>query len=865
VNRSFFKRVVAVTAAFVLVSFVTACASVKPPGDIGNFPRETYAGEDINGYFPETIHIKTRTQTFNTYHYYLIQGERIWYKSINPQIEPKDWVLFEKTGLPHNSRKRGFQKTSAVVEISADADELVALSAEGGFYRYCFDKTIAHKSNVWLDRQGWPNEEPLYLNERIAKNRAWAMGKRNMQVLYYEDPFGNQHHNGTMEIATTYVLLEDGQEIAYADPGLPSDFSRNYAGPERGAFKAVSLSASASTMFLINEAGEMYTRIADFDIVGGDPMFFKYTYIPYTSNTPGANYFSNLTEWGLPPEDWRIQPRIPLSGKAAITRYITILQNGQGNGARELRVAGLNEQGETGYWTKAIFTPSWKFKTVRLYFPQGALLQTAESEVPDSTDIRGERGQSPDKRYSGYWWNNNEKEDGWGYEISNFNILEGDCDFLISHGGEICVVKLHPVELWTFIKRDYLPGRNGPPKMFFVTLDIPENAFDGLSEPFTRRLRQKFAKKDKVLFQYSIAASTRYIFMRDMETDSVLFLTDGTLSDYLPEFRSTWYIENYDELNRYLSPELVVSDYTGGGYTIGDYTIGELEHKIEMNKIFRRELKEHISLLRKNKFSALQLDMIYLPLHYFVRFSPLRFIDLPKMKTMTTHGDKVVLSNSAYIDLVSNTGIWIDERILELLETRISYYEDRVKQLERGREEETPGQFSETISGYWDIAGLPHNVAGTFYTPSSTEQIPATLTFGRDEDGQDYFGWYFAIGEFAIGEFAIGEFASGDPGTEDDISYAFFIDPRKSAKTIYSRGGKTPEQRTVQLDCTIYVNPGIKTAIGQNVADRSLKPFIMPGRNVINVRITFDGNIFEIREHPAAHAHTLIFRGKRLP
>jgi hypothetical protein len=120
------------------------------------------------------------------------------------------------------------------VEISADADELVALSVEGAFYRYCFDKTIAHKSNVWLDRQGWPKEEQLYLDGRTAKNIAWATGKRNMQVLYYEDAFGNQHHNGTQEIVTTYMLLEDGQEIAYADTGLPADFSRNFTGPERG-------------------------------------------------------------------------------------------------------------------------------------------------------------------------------------------------------------------------------------------------------------------------------------------------------------------------------------------------------------------------------------------------------------------------------------------------------------------------------------------------------------------------------------------------------------------------------------------------------------------------------------------------------
>jgi hypothetical protein len=167
-----------------------------------------------------------------------------------------------------------------------------------------------------------------------------------------------------MEIATTYVLLEAGQEICYADTGLPPDFSRNYLGPERGAFKAAALSASASTMFVINKEGEMYTRLADFDTTGCDPLWFKYTYIPYKSDLPGTDYFSNLNEWGLPAEDWRPQPAIPLAGKALITRHITILQNGRGNEARELRVAGLNESDKRGYWTKAIFDDIWKFKAV---------------------------------------------------------------------------------------------------------------------------------------------------------------------------------------------------------------------------------------------------------------------------------------------------------------------------------------------------------------------------------------------------------------------------------------------------------------------------------------------------------------------
>jgi hypothetical protein len=200
---------------------LNACAStgIRPGFDVGDFLRLSYGAEDINGAFPEAIYIKTRTQIFNAYHYYLLHEGLIWHKSIAPEDEPKDWTLFEKTGLPHNKRKPSFNETNAIVEIFVDADELAALSEEGGSYRCCFDSIIARPNKVWLDRQGWPNEEQLYLDRRTAGNRAWALGKRNSHVLYYEDPFGNQHHNGTMEIATTYVLLKDGQEIAYADTG----------------------------------------------------------------------------------------------------------------------------------------------------------------------------------------------------------------------------------------------------------------------------------------------------------------------------------------------------------------------------------------------------------------------------------------------------------------------------------------------------------------------------------------------------------------------------------------------------------------------------------------------------------------------
>ncbi|MDR1142730.1 MAG: hypothetical protein LBK77_00745, partial [Spirochaetaceae bacterium] len=707
---------------------LTSCRSANAPfgdavsGDApfgpGGFPRERIE-EDLNGIFPEAVYIKTRTQTFNTYHYYIIRDGRIWYKSIDKTKEPAEWTLFKRTGLPRNFWRLNFSKPERIVNISADADELCALSEDGRFYRFCFDSIISRPGNIWFDRQGWPVEEPLFLDGRTINNTAWALGKRNAHVLYYEDPFGNQHHNGTMEIATTYMLLEDGQEICYADSGLPSDFSRNYLGPERGAFKSIALSASASTIFVMNGAGEMYTRIADFDIIGCDPLFFKYTYIPYKSNLPGTNYFSNLTEWGLPPEDWRQQPGIPLEGNAAISRFITILQNGQGNGARELRVAGVNGEGETGYWSKAVFDSQWEFKKVPLYFPSGSLLRSGAEA--------GERAVSLDTRLRGFRWTNNERDPEYVYEIPNFNILEGKCELRITRGEETCVLTLHPVELWTYQKRDYLPGRTGAPKLFFTTLDLGAETFEGFSEEFRAYLDKYYRKNDKALFQYILGAKSHYAFLVDKDAaGSVLVLAGDAAGEITPDdfalLQKTWYIDYSGEAEAFYSPELTLDEnsVTAAGQE-------DLRRKIRLNEEFRDRLKAKIDSLKNAKVLAFGVSAAYLPLDATIRFSFLRFIDVPKMRTITTFGREIVMLNYAYINTISDAQIWVNEKIIELLDMRIRAFTDLVRQNAREKPAVLPEWFSGTVTGYWNIAGLPARVSGVFLNPSrlSREESPA--------------------------------------------------------------------------------------------------------------------------------------------
>jgi hypothetical protein len=827
--RSLFRGKAAGGLVFVLLLSLSGCASLARDRRERAAPPDP-AEEDINGVFPEAVYIKTRTQTFNTYHYYILNDGLIWYKSRDGKKEPADWTLFQKTGLPRDPWKIGFNKPERIVEISADADELAALSEEGGFYRFCFDMIITRKNNVWFDRQGWPVEEQLFLDKRTANNAAWALGKRNSQVLYYEDPFGNQHHNGTQEIATTYVLLEDGQEIVYADTGLRSDFSRNYIGPERGAFKALALSASASTMFVMNDAGEMYTRIADFDIVGCDPMLFKYTYIPYRSGIPGTNYLSNLTEWGLPAEDWRAQPPIPLDGKAALSRHITILQNGQGNGARELRVAGLNAEGKTGYWTKAIFGESWTFRAVPLYLSPASLL--------GNTGNTGGRGETLDRAFRGFWWNGGGKEPGVVYEIPNFNILEGSCDLRITRGEETCVLTLHPVELWTYQKRDFSPGRTGSPKMFLVTVSLDENALAGLSESFAAFVQERFGRYDKKLFQYTLAAKNGFCLLQNsVVTDQAVFLTDGTVSDNFLEFDDAWYLDYSDTVERYNSAELTVENQL--------LTPGGVKAKIERNKGLRKRLKAEIDEAEQLKLLGFGVNFGYLPLDGIARISPLQFVDVPKIRTMTRFGARIVLLNSAYTYRISDIQRWVNQKIMDLLDLRIACYAELAKRLpEEGKSVSLPPWYSEGISAYWDIAGFPRKARGSFRLPrlSRTEELPAVLTFTPLERGKQIFGWSLTV--------------------DSSPAFTLFIDPGKSFKTIYERKGKSPGELPLTIDCTLYIDSAAKTGFEQTIAEWSLAPFDKWDNSGIGVRLTFDGEYFEIQEYPAIHRNKTIFRGK---
>jgi len=292
---------------------------------------------------PEQLTLKTPTQTFTTTHEVALHDGRLWWRRLGGK-----WTLLPPDGLP---APRGrlealkelaadlpvlpapFRRPERIEAISADGDNLIAIGPGGTVY-YAKLSTLE-----WVDDWGPSGMKgPL----SVKGLDAYAMSHRKIP---YEDLDGNPHPVSA-GVTTLYGLRDGGRSLVYADPWLPPKFERVICLPERGRFVASALSASASTVFVMDASGKSYTRLVDFDIHGDNPAL-PYSYLREKRSGPKSAVRT------LPGPDWVLQPKIP--GKHS-TR-ITIVQTGSTNADRELRVGG-----DGGVWVKAVDAQAWSFK-----------------------------------------------------------------------------------------------------------------------------------------------------------------------------------------------------------------------------------------------------------------------------------------------------------------------------------------------------------------------------------------------------------------------------------------------------------------------------------------------------------------------
>jgi len=343
---------------------------------------------------PQAIHLKTPEQTFSRRYDYALRGGRIYWKLRQPELgapEPR-WALLGPAGLPFQESGPRADDPKHIVSIAADSTGLVAVADDDRIFDIQIDDLWKGKF-LWYYGWGFPWRVlpgPAWLPR---EHRAWTYSLLNLGAIYSEDMDGNPH--AIIAVDSVFVLPPDGRSLWFDDPWLPPNkFDFRIAGPERGAFAAVNISASGSLLMVIDRRGRIYTRLIDFDSVGGNPGInysYERRHFGYRGTGAGALLRALLPMFldvrSLPADPWHRQPDVT-EGK--ITDRITVLQTGEGNMARELRVEGTGGGGATGYWHKMVHAERWVFRATGEPIDRPFLDPQAPPEVTESTDERCE-------------------------------------------------------------------------------------------------------------------------------------------------------------------------------------------------------------------------------------------------------------------------------------------------------------------------------------------------------------------------------------------------------------------------------------------------------------------------------------------
>lgn len=331
----------------------------------------------------EAIEIKTKTHTFNHTHDFCLSERVIWCRLRNHTEDKWNPVYFTH-----------YKDQNTPESIFCDGANLVVVDEsrtvyykkilrefrnteinQTNRYRFPANLDIENSSYIAMDkseRNNWKNKwfSLPYLNlvlnlitgKRLQLSptaKAWAVSHRGVYNNYLEDRLRRPHpvDGGT---TTFYELESNGKDIIEHDPWSPQLAKISIPLPEtsQSIFKAENISVSASTLMVIGyemKKGEMHqqlkiqTFLADIDSLGWNPIQFPYDYF----------YNEDQKVWVLPLPSWQTHD-VTIPENSFITKQITIIQTGEGNNNRELRIIGT-KHGQSGYYCKNINENEWDF------------------------------------------------------------------------------------------------------------------------------------------------------------------------------------------------------------------------------------------------------------------------------------------------------------------------------------------------------------------------------------------------------------------------------------------------------------------------------------------------------------------------
>ena len=262
-----------------------------------------------------------------------------------------------------------FTRPERLIALTADDDEVAVLSEDRQmFYRRKYANIFV--PDDW--NEGWGQAKTLHVvfPDHLTGHKGWSLGRITaFGTGYKEGPDGRIFEWGPAAVSmeTMVWLSPDGRIIYYLDSGTPPEVEHYVEAPFRGQWRGEAINSAASTVMLLDRFGGVYTKIADFDLLGSTPTH-PYCYLEECDDEPyyaPGDIRSGMSDIRLPPEGWQLHPPIlppeAWGDDTWVSTRISILPTGKGNAERELRVVG-SYSGEIGTWRKKLRDATWQFK-----------------------------------------------------------------------------------------------------------------------------------------------------------------------------------------------------------------------------------------------------------------------------------------------------------------------------------------------------------------------------------------------------------------------------------------------------------------------------------------------------------------------
>jgi hypothetical protein len=395
------------------------------------------------------------------------------------------------------------------------------------------------------------------------------------------------------------------------------------------------------------------------------------------------------------------------------------LQNGRGNAARELRVAGLNKDAQTGFYSKQIMqsdSDDWKFVQVPLFFEEDDFLPVTKEGIPFEVQ-KTLYGKKQEFSYTGNFWKNGKQNTQIQCEIPDFPMSEGECTLILTYKDETKKITLHPVEIWSYMFRNN-PGLDGTAKNFFVTFDYDDSAINSKYPEFDKILKEIFADKKKVLFSSNASATDKYFKLSVKKTKHTFFLTEKNTSQK-ENATSLIYFESPSML-QYNSASLRLLPQT----EISFKNRNLLDQIILANKKYKEMLQSELKIYKKYADNATLSRWGYNIADLLTTVTLLNQINFPKIKNVTRFGSQIMKQNAATYKTQSGINNWIYTHLTELVDLRIDVYQDAQKTLAKEKVATIPQKLRDNFFEYYSVnAKIPLSTQGK----SCFEKSPAKI------------------------------------------------------------------------------------------------------------------------------------------